>query len=155
VEVDMRLSIVAVLALLSLTACASSGRIVVAKGEPAPPPPPPPHRVQGPVLVLGIPPGHYPPPGQCRVWIPGRPPGHQPAPCACYPLANDIPPGAWVLYRPVEDETIVEVTDYDDSRPNVVLSVSWYDAGSGKFVRSEKGSEHSEHGKGKHKGKKH
>jgi hypothetical protein len=30
-----------------------------------------------------IPPGHYPPPGECRVWIPGRPPGHQPPPVKC------------------------------------------------------------------------
>ena len=31
----------------------------------------------------GIPPGHLPPPGQCRVWYDGRPPGHQPPPTGC------------------------------------------------------------------------
>ena len=31
----------------------------------------------------GIPPGHLPPPGACRVWIDGRPPGHQPPPTDC------------------------------------------------------------------------
>ena len=31
----------------------------------------------------GIPPGHLPPPGTCRVWYDGRPPGHQPAPTGC------------------------------------------------------------------------
>lgn len=31
----------------------------------------------------GIPPGHLPPPGQCRVWYDGRPPGQQPAPTSC------------------------------------------------------------------------
>jgi hypothetical protein len=30
-----------------------------------------------------IPPGHLPPPGECRVWLPGRPPGHQPPPGRC------------------------------------------------------------------------
>jgi hypothetical protein len=30
-----------------------------------------------------IPPGHYPPPGHCRVWYSGRPPGHQPPPFRC------------------------------------------------------------------------
>lgn len=30
-----------------------------------------------------IPPGHYPPPGSCRVWFPDRPPGHQPPPSSC------------------------------------------------------------------------
>jgi hypothetical protein len=30
-----------------------------------------------------VPPGHLPPPGQCRVWIDGVPPGHQPAVTDC------------------------------------------------------------------------
>ena len=32
----------------------------------------------------GIPPGHLPPPGSCRVWYDGVPPGRQPAPTDCY-----------------------------------------------------------------------
>jgi hypothetical protein len=32
---------------------------------------------------LGIPPGHLPPPGECRVWYDGRPPGQQPPPTSC------------------------------------------------------------------------
>ena len=35
------------------------------------------HRAQG------IPPGHLPPPGQCRVWYDDRPAGHQPPPTDC------------------------------------------------------------------------
>lgn len=31
----------------------------------------------------GIPPGHVPAPGECRVWYEGRPPGQQPAPTDC------------------------------------------------------------------------
>jgi len=31
----------------------------------------------------GIPPGHLPPPGACRVWYDNRPPGHQPPPTSC------------------------------------------------------------------------
>jgi hypothetical protein len=31
----------------------------------------------------GIPPGHLPPPGSCRVWYDGRPPGQQPPPVSC------------------------------------------------------------------------
>ena len=30
-----------------------------------------------------VPPGHLPPPGECRVWHDGRPPGQQPAPTDC------------------------------------------------------------------------
>ena len=40
------------------------------------------------------PPGHYPPPGQCRVWYPDRPPGHQPPPGPCEVLQYQVPPGA-------------------------------------------------------------
>src|SRR5262245_58855139 len=31
----------------------------------------------------GIPPGHLPPPGECRIWYDGRPPGQQPPPTSC------------------------------------------------------------------------
>jgi hypothetical protein len=31
----------------------------------------------------GVPPGHLPPPGECRVWYDDRPPGHQPSPTDC------------------------------------------------------------------------
>ena len=31
----------------------------------------------------GIPPGHLPPPGECRVWYDDRPAGHQPPPASC------------------------------------------------------------------------
>lgn len=31
----------------------------------------------------GIPPGHLPPPGSCRVWYDGRPAGQQPSPTSC------------------------------------------------------------------------
>jgi hypothetical protein len=41
-----------------------------------------------------IPPGHYPPPGACRVWYPDRPPGHQPPPGPCHVLRHQVPPGA-------------------------------------------------------------
>ena len=31
----------------------------------------------------GVPPGHLPSSGECRVWYDGRPPGHQPPPTSC------------------------------------------------------------------------
>jgi hypothetical protein len=40
---------------------------------------------------LIVPPGHLPPPGECRIWFPDRPPGHQPPPGACDELS--VPPG--------------------------------------------------------------
>ena len=139
----MRFSTFAVFGLLSLTACAS-GRVVVAESDPAPSDPtaqtesspPPAHKMQGPVAMLGIPPGQYPPLGACRVWMPGTPPGHQPEPCSCFSLLLSVPPGAWVLYRPADDETVIQVTEYTETAPSMVASVSYYDATSGKYLRS-------------------
>lgn len=44
-----------------------------------------------------IPPGHMPPPGQCRIWFPGTPPGQQPPPGDCWELERQVPPGAWLI----------------------------------------------------------
>jgi hypothetical protein len=41
-----------------------------------------------------VPPGHMPPPGQCRIWYKGTPPGQQPPPGDCARLSAQVPPGA-------------------------------------------------------------
>jgi hypothetical protein len=74
---------------------------------PAPPPPPPPVTsvpapqpsvvVVQPPRHIHVPPGHYPPPGYCRLWYPGRPPGHQPRPVPCGQLA--VTGGTFILYN--------------------------------------------------------
>jgi hypothetical protein len=46
-----------------------------------------------------IPPGHYPPPGSCRIWIPGVPPGQQSPPGNCTDLQRRVPPGAVLVGR--------------------------------------------------------
>jgi hypothetical protein len=38
-----------------------------------------------------------PPQGQCRVWYPGRPPGHQPPPGNCRALRHRMPSGTWLV----------------------------------------------------------
>ena len=45
-----------------------------------------------------IPPGHLPPPGECRIWFEGRPPGHQPPPGSCRYLSRRVPPGAFLVW---------------------------------------------------------
>lgn len=80
---------------------------------------------------LGIPPGHYPPPGACRVWFPDRPPGHQPPPGRC----SSVPPGAWVIHRPRYDPDYVHVSVYEPRRPGRLLVVGEFDLASGVFVR--------------------
>lgn len=42
---------------------------------------------------IRIPPGHMPPPGECRLWYYDRPPGHQPPPVQCHRIRR-IPHGA-------------------------------------------------------------
>lgn len=51
-----------------------------------------------PAKPMKIPPGHLPPPGQCRIWYPDRPPGHQPPPGPCHVLQYQVPPGAVLVH---------------------------------------------------------
>ena len=63
----------------------------------------------------GIPPGHLPPPGKCRVWAPGEPPGQQKKKYPsgdCDTISGQVPPGAWLVYRPGEDKKEVVVREY-------------------------------------------
>lgn len=48
--------------------------------------------------TLFVPPGQFPPAGQCRVWIYDRPPGQQARAAPCNALGT-IPPGAFILFR--------------------------------------------------------
>lgn len=124
-----------VAALGLLAGCAGSTRVVVAgRSEPSPAPAPTSPVAQGPVPALKIPPGHYPPPGECRIWMPGVPPGRQPAPSECMAVHGHVPLGAWVLYRPPTERKLVEVTAYDSSVPERVMWVRYYDSASGRFV---------------------
>jgi len=45
-----------------------------------------------------VPPGHFPPPGSCRIWYPDEPPGQQPPPGACADLERRVPAGAYLVY---------------------------------------------------------
>jgi hypothetical protein len=80
---------------------------------------------------LDIPPGHYPPPGECRIWYPDRPPGHQPPPGKC----GAVPPGAWLIRHPHEVPGHVYVTVYESQRPGTVLVVGEFEIASGAFLR--------------------
>lgn len=84
---------------------------------------------------LNIPKGHYPPPGECRIWHPGRPPGQQPPPVSCDRARAQVPPGAWVIRHPDDDPEHVHVVVYDEQRPGSVLVVGQFNIASGVFVR--------------------
>jgi hypothetical protein len=86
-------------------------------------------------LTLGIPPGHLPPPGRCRLWLPDTPPGHQPASRPCKGIDVRAPVGSMIVYRP--DETIVRVRYVDARHPGVVIGVRIFDATTGALLRAE------------------
>lgn len=84
---------------------------------------------------LEIPPGHYPPPGECRIWYPGRPPGQQPPPGTCGRLRGRVPRGAWLIEHPADTPEEVHVVVYDRVRPRRIVVVGVFDLESRRFVR--------------------
>ena len=46
----------------------------------------------------GIPPGHRPPPGMCRIWVEGVPPGRQPEPTDCATAVRNRPANSRVIF---------------------------------------------------------
>jgi len=103
--------------------------------------------------TLGIPPGHLPAAGQCRVWMPGKAPGHQARARGCANIEASAPPGSWIVYGPVGDESgkgkgkgkakghdkkLVRVRVVDERRAGVIIWVRVFDAASGVLVSEEK-----------------
>lgn len=85
---------------------------------------------------FGIPPGHLPPPGQCRVWMPGEPPGkqkkeHRAGDCAA--VSRDVPAGGWLVYRPGDDRKEVVVREYGAGRH--ITSIRVFDIVTGALLR--------------------
>lgn len=87
---------------------------------------------------LHVPPGHYPRPGQCRVWFPGRPPGHQPRAGSCSAIERTAPAGSWILYRPTSDKRVVHARVIDPKHDGVVVVVRIYDADRGTYIGRER-----------------
>jgi hypothetical protein len=118
----MRASSVVLVALLMLGAC-SRGVVVVRPGGPP-----------GPAArTLGVPPGHWPRPGQCRVWIPGTPPGRQARARSCSGILAAAPAGAWILYRPASGG-VLHVRVVHESRPGVLVRVRVFNLESAELV---------------------
>ncbi|WP_426062059.1 hypothetical protein [Hymenobacter sp. B1770] len=75
----------------------------------------------GPRELAGVPRGHYPPPGECRVWYPNRPPGHQPPPTSCDRLAGvRLEPGAFILHGDRAYDAEYNWREEDRRRPGTV-----------------------------------
>ena len=75
---------------------------------------------EGPRTLRGVPRGHYPPPGECRIWYPDRPAGHQPPPAKCDTLLGRVPFGAFLLYNDKDWDTRYDWRSLERSRPGAV-----------------------------------
>ena len=84
--------------------------------------------------ALHIPPGHLPDPGECRIWIPGTPPGQQSPAGDCAELAEQIPPGAYLISRATKKSKEFDVAVYDETTSGVVLEIRIYSTKNGKFI---------------------
>ena len=85
---------------------------------------------------FGVPPGHLPPVGQCRVWMPGEPPGQQKKKYPvgrCSTLRLSIPAGAWLIYRPTDSKREIRVWEYGPGLE--VLAERVYDSVTGELLR--------------------
>src|SRR5260370_15307154 len=106
---------------------------------------PEPERERGPsrAATFGIPPGHLPRPGECRIWIPGAPPGQQPRPRSrsCDGILADAPAGSWVVYRPSRNRKYVHVRVIDEQRAGVIVRVRIFAIETGTLVREKEGDQ--------------
>lgn len=102
---------------------------------PTPRPEPAARRSPSTAASLGIPPGHLPSPGMCRVWVPGQPPGHQDKARSCSNIERTAPAGSWIVERPGKDRKVVHVRVVDERRPGVVVRMRVYELRDGKLVR--------------------
>jgi hypothetical protein len=82
---------------------------------------------RGPRRLNGVPPGHYPKPGECRLWVPGRPPGQQARPTACRNIPSRIPAGAFILYGnrawDTDYDWIAHASREQGSVPDVIIGI--------------------------------
>lgn len=76
--------------------------------------------------VYGIPKGHLPPPGHCRIRYPNRPAGQPPPPQRCPIAAGQIPLGAYVVSRIEGDNKRALVYVYSGQKPGVVVDTRYY-----------------------------
>ena len=117
------------LAVVSAMGCSTS------ISTPEPQPSPATRRGPSTAATLGIPPGHLPAPGMCRVWVPGTPPGHQARARSCDGIEGAAPAGSWIVHRPGRDRKVVHVRELDRRRPGVVVRLRVYDAQRGTLIR--------------------
>jgi len=133
--------LLAIAGLLAVSACTRSTRILVVEPEAQVRGAPPAESHRGPstAATLGVPPGHLPKGGECRIWIPGTPPGRQPKPKSrsCAGIAAAAPAGSWIIYRPTDNKKLVHVREVDGRRAGTVIRIRIFDIETTRLVREE------------------
>jgi hypothetical protein len=86
---------------------------------------------------LKVPPGHFPRPGECRLWFPSRPPGQQPRAGSCVGLARIAPAGTMILYRPTHEKKVIYARVIDPKRDGVIIVTRVY-TDRGTYLREDK-----------------
>lgn len=66
---------------------------------------------------LGIPTGHLPPPGSCKVWYPHQPPGQQPPHSSCGEAFHKAPAGSLIISRDKDDPKVITVNEVISQHP--------------------------------------
>lgn len=128
--------------LSAVSACTKTTKTIVVEPSPQTRSTTSPESNRGPSTgaTLGVPPGHLPKAGECRVWIPGTPPGRQPGPKsrACAGIASAAPAGSWVIYRPTDNKKLVHVREVDPHRAGTVVRIRIFDIDTNRLVSEEK-----------------
>jgi hypothetical protein len=138
----LKRGLLAITGLLAVSGCTRTTRTVILDPNPDVRGAPPAASNRGPstAVTLGVPPGHLPKAGECRIWIPGTPPGRQPKPKSrpCAGIGAVAPAGSWIIYRPTENKKLVHVREVDDRRAGVVIRIRIFDIETTRFVREER-----------------
>ncbi|MCZ6918229.1 MAG: hypothetical protein O7I93_15755 [Gemmatimonadetes bacterium] len=103
--------------------------------EPEPPPRPTPPPARREVPRLGVPRGHLPSSGMCRVWLEDVAPGRQARQESCPGILADAPAGSWILYRPAHLRHHIRVRYVHQRRSGRIVAVRVYDAQSGRYLQ--------------------
>jgi hypothetical protein len=129
--------------LIAVSACTGNTRTVLVEPNPqtrnAPRAPEESNRGPSTAATLGVPPGHLPQAGECRIWIPGTPPGRQPKPKSrsCVAIGAVAPAGSWIIYRPSDNKKLVHVREVDARRAGAVVRIRIFDIDTSRLVREE------------------
>jgi hypothetical protein len=80
-----------------------------------------------------IPLNELPKPGDCRIWYPGKSPLEQPSAGPCTERLDQVPPGAWLVYRPEQTPQYIQIREYPVQSGGTIV-VKNYDARTGLYV---------------------